>query len=114
MNQIETEATVSADALIAVVEQLVRDTAQNRAIHVALDSSLERELGLDSLARVELVFRVERAFNVSLPESALYAAETPRDFQAETFGAANDNCVLHGKSFRAASHVSTSPTSLQR
>ncbi len=79
MNQTETEATASADALIAVVEQMVRDTGHGRALRAALDSSLERDLGLDSLARVELVLRVERAFDVSLPERALYTAETPRD-----------------------------------
>jgi 1-acyl-sn-glycerol-3-phosphate acyltransferase len=79
MNQIETEATGSADTLLAVVEQMVRDTGHGRSLHAALDSSLERELGLDSLARVELVLRLERAFDVSLPERALYAAETPRD-----------------------------------
>lgn len=79
MNQIETEATASADTLLAVVDQMVRDTGHGRAIHAALDSSLERELGLDSLARVELVLRIERAFDVSLPERALYDAETPRD-----------------------------------
>src|ERR1019366_10298455 len=77
MNQTETEAT--ADALLALVDQMVRDTGHGRAPHAALDSSLERDLGLDSLARVELVLRVERAFNVSLPERALYTAETPRD-----------------------------------
>ena len=77
MNQIETEAT--PDALLAVVDQLVRDTRHGREVHTALDSSLERDLGLDSLARVELVLRVERTFSVSLPERALYAAETPRD-----------------------------------
>jgi len=79
MNQTKTETTVSADAMLAVVDQMVRDTRHDRAVHAALDSSLERELGLDSLARVELVLRLERAFDVSLPERALYAAETPRD-----------------------------------
>jgi 1-acyl-sn-glycerol-3-phosphate acyltransferase len=44
-----------------------------------LDSSLERDLGLDSLARVELVLRLEREFGASLAEQALAAAETPRD-----------------------------------
>ena len=77
MNQIETEAT--ADSLCAVVEQMVRDSRRGAAVRAALDSSLERDLGLDSLARVELILRIERAFNVSLPERALYAAETPRD-----------------------------------
>jgi acyl carrier protein len=47
--------------------------------YVALDSSLERDLGLDSLARVELVLRLERDFAVSLPEQALASSETPRD-----------------------------------
>ena len=79
MNPNESEAADGADALIAVVEQMVRDTRHQRAQRAALDSSLERDLGLDSLARVELVLRVERAFDVSLPERALYAAETPRD-----------------------------------
>jgi acyl carrier protein len=79
MNQTETETTASADTLISVVDQLVRDTRHGRAARAALDSSLERDLGLDSLARVELALRIERAFDVSLPEQALYAAETPRD-----------------------------------
>ncbi len=46
---------------------------------VALDSSLERDLGLDSLSRVELLLRIGRSFGVSLPEQALVSAETPRD-----------------------------------
>ena len=77
MNQNETEA--SAATLIAVVDQMVHDTRHGQEAHAALDSSFERDLGLDSLARVELVLRVERTFDVSLPEHALYAAETPRD-----------------------------------
>ncbi len=79
MNHTETDASASADTLISVIEQMVRDTRHGQVVHAALDSSLERDLGLDSLARVELVLRVERAFDVSLPEHALYAADTPRD-----------------------------------
>ncbi len=52
------------------------DSGQHR---VALDSRLGKDLGLDSLARVELVGRVESAFGVSLAERVLAAAETPRD-----------------------------------
>ncbi len=46
---------------------------------VTLDSSLDRDLGLDSLGRAELITRIERAFGVGLPEGLLAAAETPRD-----------------------------------
>jgi len=46
---------------------------------VDMRSSLERDLGLDSLGRAELVARLERAFAVRLPEEVLGSAETPAD-----------------------------------
>jgi len=64
---------------------LVRETCRElhgtsaRRVDVRLDSSLVRDLGLDSLARVELLLRVERTFRVSLAEGTLAIAETPRD-----------------------------------
>ena len=45
----------------------------------SLDSSLEKDFGLDSLARAELLLRLERAFGVRLSESLLTSAEAPRD-----------------------------------
>ncbi len=47
-----------------------------------LDSALERDLGLDSLSRVELAVRIERAFGVNLPEQTLGGAVTLRDLLA--------------------------------
>ncbi|MBI5909459.1 MAG: AMP-binding protein [Betaproteobacteria bacterium] len=105
MNQTNTEA--SADALLAVVEQMMRDTGHRQAVHAALDSSLERDLGLDSLARVELVLRVERAFSVSLPERALYAAETPRDLLRLVHGSQGVHRVGPEKNIRSL--VQTEP-----
>ncbi|SEL96598.1 1-acyl-sn-glycerol-3-phosphate acyltransferases [Syntrophus gentianae] len=46
---------------------------------ISLDSSLDRDLGFDSLARVELLSRIHRAFGIDLPEDILNRAETPRD-----------------------------------
>ena len=46
---------------------------------VTLDSSLDRDLGLDSLARVELLSRIEHSFNVRLSEKILADSESPRD-----------------------------------
>ncbi|MEE1545366.1 MAG: AMP-binding protein, partial [Alphaproteobacteria bacterium] len=40
---------------------------------------LERDLGLDSLGRVELLMRLEQGFEVQLPEQLLASAESPRD-----------------------------------
>jgi 1-acyl-sn-glycerol-3-phosphate acyltransferase len=78
--------------VVGIVEAVVRELQPGRkGLHVGLDSSLERDLGLDSLGRVEVVQRLERAFGVRLPESALASAESPRDlWQAVASGAAGD------------------------
>jgi len=53
-----------------------RDPAIER---LGLDDSLERDYGLDSLARVELAARIEQALGARLPEEGFSEAETPRD-----------------------------------
>jgi acyl carrier protein len=73
------ESVVDPSKLLAVVAAVAKETRPHVEAYVALDSSLERDLGLDSLARVELVLRLEREFSISLPEQALASAETPRD-----------------------------------
>ncbi|MBE0613105.1 MAG: AMP-binding protein [Burkholderiales bacterium] len=107
MSQTETEVTADAGALIAVVEQMVRDTRHGQSIHVDLDSSVERDLGLDSLARVELILRVERAFDISLPEHALYAAETPRDLLRLVHGSLGVHRAEPEKSVRSLVQAET-------
>jgi acyl carrier protein len=70
---------VDPNKLLSVVAAVAREARPHVEAYVALDSSLERDLGLDSLARVELVLRLEREFGASLPEQALASSETPRD-----------------------------------
>src|SRR4051794_629010 len=74
-------ADASADALLEVIQTVALELHPHRQSigSVSLDSSLERELGFDSLGRVELLQRVERAFGVQLPDPLLASAETPRD-----------------------------------
>jgi 1-acyl-sn-glycerol-3-phosphate acyltransferase len=50
-----------------------------RGSTITLDSLLDKDLGLDSLARVELLLRIGQAFSVNLPEQVLVSTETPRD-----------------------------------
>jgi 1-acyl-sn-glycerol-3-phosphate acyltransferase len=65
--------------------QLVRDLADELrpgtqfAKGFGLDHSLERDYGLDSLSRVELLIRIERDLGVALGDAALSETETPRD-----------------------------------
>jgi acyl carrier protein len=76
--------------LLRVVRDLAIELHPRRAktLIVALDSRLDRDLGFDSLGRVELLLRVERAFGVQLPEELLGEAETPRDLLNAALAAA--------------------------
>ncbi len=68
------------ERLLAEVSRLAAELASGgRKPSVTLDSNLERDLGLDSLGRVELLRRCEKAFGVRLVEEVLTAVETPRD-----------------------------------
>ena len=49
------------------------------ARRLGLDHSLERDYGLDSLSRAELLLRIERELGVEPEEALLSEAETPRD-----------------------------------
>lgn len=74
------KAKVTADALLGVINGLIEespDTAHNRE-NLNLDVHLERDLGLDSLARTELLSRLGKTFDVVMPDEALLA-ETPRE-----------------------------------
>ncbi|MCC6210203.1 MAG: AMP-binding protein [Burkholderiales bacterium] len=70
---------IAPERLLEVVAAVAREARPHVEPQVALDTSLEKELGLDSLARVELVLRLEKEFGASLPEQALATSETPRD-----------------------------------
>ncbi|MDH3745713.1 MAG: AMP-binding protein [Acidobacteriota bacterium] len=73
-------AEASKRKLLAVVVALVEELHPGRGVRrVGLDSSLDRDLALDSLGRVELVGRLEREFGVGLPERVVASADTPRD-----------------------------------
>ena len=65
--------------LLATVDAMVRETHPDRAIEVRLDSRIERDLGLDSLARVELLLRLGDVCHTRFPPEALSEAQTPRD-----------------------------------
>ncbi|HYW04210.1 MAG TPA: AMP-binding protein [Gammaproteobacteria bacterium] len=63
-----------ARRLLKVVEDFSGELAGGRKLPaVTADSRLDRDLGLDSLALAGLLLRVEREFDVSLPEDALNA-----------------------------------------
>jgi len=70
--------------LLAIVRELVAELRGGRGAppQIMLSSRLDRDLGIDSLGRTELVLRVERTFGVRLSTQAIGEAETVRDLLA--------------------------------
>jgi len=75
------KTTDTATRLLEIVQSLAAEIhpSQKEAFRPTLDSSLDRDLGFDSLAQVELLVRIEKAFNISLSEQILATVDTVRD-----------------------------------
>src|SRR6516162_1020962 len=78
-----TDANTLTLRLIAVVRDLVHELHGPRAsaFDVTLSSRLDRDLGIDSLGRTELIMRIERVFRTRLPVSVMGEAETVGDLR---------------------------------
>ncbi len=72
--QIERELLALVDAVVGELHR-----GHHGLVAAGLDSSLERDLAIDSLARVELGVRIERCFGHRLADERLFGADTPRE-----------------------------------
>ena len=64
--------------VLAITVELVNELG-GRTATPRLESSLERDLGISSLERVELLLRLEQAFHVRLPDAVMAEAVTLAD-----------------------------------
>jgi len=85
----ETRPADAAERLMALTRELLVQLRPEAAprLKVMLESRLERDLGIDSLARFELMFRTEGAFGVRLAEDVVAEAETLSDLLRAVLGA---------------------------
>ncbi len=67
--------------LLVIVRTFVHELHPQRGtiFDCSLSSRLEEDLGIDSLARTELILRIEREFHLRLPAASVGAAETIAD-----------------------------------
>lgn len=65
--------------LITITEELLAQSGESYRREIKLDSSLQRHLGIDSLGRAELFRRIEKKFDLTLPDRLLAEAETLND-----------------------------------
>jgi fatty-acyl-CoA synthase len=74
------DAVADEARVLEIVRELVAELGHNSAVRSAgLASHLDRDLGLGSLERVELLVRLEKTFVTRLDEEALTGAETVQD-----------------------------------
>ncbi|MCP5072081.1 MAG: AMP-binding protein [Rhodobacteraceae bacterium] len=63
--------------VLTLVETLAHELNPRRRFHASLHSSLQRDLGFDSLGLAELLLRTEREFKLRLPDDLFNRLETP-------------------------------------
>ena len=72
--------------ILEVIRELLLELGSERAAEsLSMNSLLDRDLGLGSLERVELLVRLEARFKTRLPEEAAQEAETPGDWARAIF-----------------------------
>ena len=107
MNPVKTESPTdqTAENLLQVIQELVAEVHPQRPPTevIGLDSRFEKDLGLDSLTRVELIARVERVFELALPERSFAEVETARDLLRAIQGAGTPRATLTDSTIKALS-----------
>jgi fatty-acyl-CoA synthase len=87
---VESES-VEGQTLAVVRELLVELGSLRAAENLSMDSLLDRDLGLGSLERVELLVRLEARFKTRLPEEIAQESETPADWARAIFNGAKSS-----------------------
>src|SRR5271163_3875278 len=120
--KLDRKPAVAAQAL-ASVRQLLLELGSSRGMEELVargaKAHLERELGLGSLERVELMLRLGDACGVRLPDRVVAEADTVQDLvdaivRADAGGDGNGAGALgaHGTAAVVAATISSSPTSV--
>jgi fatty-acyl-CoA synthase len=66
--------------LLTITREFLQQLSAERALQaISIDASLERDLGLDSLSKVELFHRIENTFSIQLPEKSMVEVESLND-----------------------------------
>jgi len=78
------KAGSQAARLLPLIAELVRELRGGSAstASISLSSRLDRDLGIDSLGRTELILRIEKVFRIRLPISVMGEADTVGDLLA--------------------------------
>ena len=103
-----------ADRILTVIRDLLMELGSPPKVadHVSLGSSFDRDLGLGSLERVELLVRVEREFNSRLPDEIVQQADTPGEWLQALDGSASERVLSKLRRYPIAQPGTASPAPL--
>ena len=74
----EPDDTPDINTILSAIRDLVGEVHPRwKNLHFTADTHLEKELGLDSMARVELCTRLESSLGMKLNETRVASASTP-------------------------------------
>ena len=99
--------------VLDVVTELVTELRGGARGGAARGDSLESDLGISSLERVELLIRLERAFGVRLGDAAMATAQTPADLAVAIAGAGDAAAERQPERRTARAPASTSPATAE-
>ncbi len=99
--------------VLDVVTELVTELRGGARGAAARGDSLESDLGISSIERVELLIRLERAFGVRLGDAAMATAQTPADLAVAIAGAGDAAAERQPERRTARAPASTSPATAE-
>lgn len=104
-------AAYATDSLVEIARATVRDLRQQDVDppQITLDSTLDHDLGLDSLARVELFARIEQKLRVRLPDTLFDSAETLHDIANALAGASSTGTTARRAPVQLSKPIAAAP-----
>src|SRR2546428_12920594 len=94
---IQVEAAATRERVLEILRGLLEELGSAGALPILnLHSHLDRDLGLGSLERVELLARLEAAFGVRLPDRVIAEANTPAEIAGAVAAAPGADAERNG------------------
>ena len=91
-NTLAASSPPDMNALLSVIRNMVGEVHPHwKNLHFTPDTHLERELGLDSMARLELHTRIESSLGITLDEGMAICASTPNNLMQAILNGANNS-----------------------
>ncbi len=84
----QNQESLATARLLSVIQSVLSESRQRRdatTARISLDMDFDHDLGMDSLARVEMLSRIEKRFGVTLEDRDFAEARTPRAPQPKSW-----------------------------